>query len=712
MKPDTLQVEPARAPARAPRASVRDKPAGPLAVLQQRAGNHAIQRMLAGAVVQRACDCGTCERCQAKSIHAHGEDTLSGEFLSGKGSGQPLGDSVRGFMETRFGHDFGAVRVHTDGHAARSAGQISALAYTAGSDIFFAPGRYQPESDAGRHLLAHELTHVIQQGGSSMAAQAQLSVGPADDAYEREADRAADAVMGSGAAALPISSLAAASVQRRPCVSGRFDATSAQYRITNSEEDARALDGKWNRSTGWYESPLKVQAAFQREARTNHCANGELRLYAYGKVDRYDPWARASIPRGNVKQVDPPQTMRAYGGFAEMRLQANPDKPGIEQGRTESVRYLPHAGDCRIEAVVVPGIRAVQAGEHLDGRLVIVGELVDTCDPAVRPAGQPFATASVLDRMVCALDVDFEVPGDFNAGVAKAASAGQSAGVSPPANGSEVKDVAAASLHSPAQPPEKKASSPGRSREAKETAPRGSVTGEFASIPSGKLVAAWDAGRIRFGREFYMRARFEPLAVGDDCREGEYRQFVQAKWIRQRPGGRKVEEGPAPEQPRDITKRLCEDTFVENEGKGDEKVSKRYGHRADMFRYDAGNSHYGPDRLTGCLFRGWDYPHMVPSEAGELVEMQLHFVGQLIDKSVSGRGAQDSPYTKGVLRQSDWWVEGSFTAPPDYKAPAEATRAPQPVVQNTGTRPANMQGSTTRPAAQGQAPERKEGAGS
>ena len=77
--------------------------------------------------------------------------------------GEPLDASTRAFFEPRFGYDFGAVRVRKDGRAATSARSIGASAYTAGRNIAFAAGRYDPGTSAGRRLLAHELTHVIQQ---------------------------------------------------------------------------------------------------------------------------------------------------------------------------------------------------------------------------------------------------------------------------------------------------------------------------------------------------------------------------------------------------------------------------------------------------------------------------------------------------------------------------------------------------------------------
>lgn len=93
------------------------------------------------------------------------------EFESGlaaaSGGGAPLPDSVRSFMEPRFGTDFSGVRIHTGGNSEHLNRQVSAQAFTHGRDIFMGEGTYAPDSASGRHLLAHELTHVVQQGGAS-----------------------------------------------------------------------------------------------------------------------------------------------------------------------------------------------------------------------------------------------------------------------------------------------------------------------------------------------------------------------------------------------------------------------------------------------------------------------------------------------------------------------------------------------------------------
>ena len=92
-------------------------------------------------------------------------DALCGKLQALRGSGRPLPASERAFFEPRFGHDFSAVRIHDGGQAADAAGSIQAKAFTAGRDIAFGTGQYAPGTGVGRKLLAHELTHVIQQKG-------------------------------------------------------------------------------------------------------------------------------------------------------------------------------------------------------------------------------------------------------------------------------------------------------------------------------------------------------------------------------------------------------------------------------------------------------------------------------------------------------------------------------------------------------------------
>ena len=92
-------------------------------------------------------------------------DSFSSGLSSTKGSGKPMDSGTRDFMENRFGSDFGNVRIHTGSRATSLNNQIQAKAFTHGNDIYFNQGQYNPSSPSGKHLLAHELTHTIQQTG-------------------------------------------------------------------------------------------------------------------------------------------------------------------------------------------------------------------------------------------------------------------------------------------------------------------------------------------------------------------------------------------------------------------------------------------------------------------------------------------------------------------------------------------------------------------
>jgi hypothetical protein len=125
----------------------------------------------AGGILRRKC--ATCENENESKVQRKatgGSDMAEAppivhDVLSS--SAQPLDAATRAFMEPRFGHDFSKVRIHADDNAARSAKAVNARAYTVGRDVVFGQGHYAPHTATGRNLLAHELTHAIQQGAGA-----------------------------------------------------------------------------------------------------------------------------------------------------------------------------------------------------------------------------------------------------------------------------------------------------------------------------------------------------------------------------------------------------------------------------------------------------------------------------------------------------------------------------------------------------------------
>jgi len=157
--------------------------------MQQTHGNAAVQRML----VQRRVDAPAGREGEAI------DDDVTSQINSARGGGQALDGAVAQRMGEAMGTDFSDVHVHADSQSDALNKDLSAKAFTTGNDIFFQQGAYEPQSSSGQQLLAHELTHVVQQGGS--APSGPLTLGPAEDSYEHEADSTASQVMSAAPAA-------------------------------------------------------------------------------------------------------------------------------------------------------------------------------------------------------------------------------------------------------------------------------------------------------------------------------------------------------------------------------------------------------------------------------------------------------------------------------------------------------------------------------
>jgi hypothetical protein len=153
--------------------------ASTLTQMQQTVGNAAVQRFLA----QRQ-----------GSGPAEIQEETANTINSKRGSGSALDSGMAEKAGEAMGQDFSGVNVHTDNEADELSRGLGAKAFTTGSDIFFQSGEYNPGSSEGQQLLAHELTHVVQQGGSGPSG-GKMTVNDPNDQYEEEADNVADQIM-------------------------------------------------------------------------------------------------------------------------------------------------------------------------------------------------------------------------------------------------------------------------------------------------------------------------------------------------------------------------------------------------------------------------------------------------------------------------------------------------------------------------------------
>lgn len=140
-------------------------------VIKMKDEEEQIQPKISPLKIQRKC--AKCEEeekkmAQRKPVSGQDHDAPAEVRQTINSGGKPLDTGTRSFMESRFGYDFDNVRIHADQVAARSADSINALAYTSGNDIVFNKSQYAPETENGKRLLAHELTHVVQQNSGKI----------------------------------------------------------------------------------------------------------------------------------------------------------------------------------------------------------------------------------------------------------------------------------------------------------------------------------------------------------------------------------------------------------------------------------------------------------------------------------------------------------------------------------------------------------------
>lgn len=164
-----------------------------LANFQQKIGNRAVQRLLA----QRSGDGPTSA---SLSAGFDLDDETTNRINRERGNGHSLDSNIQAKMSESTGQDFSGVKVHTgpESHALNES--INATAFTTGQDIFFREGAYDPGSSSGQELLAHELTHVVQQSSGRVGGgSGRMTVNVPGDAYEQQADSVAKAVTSTAA---------------------------------------------------------------------------------------------------------------------------------------------------------------------------------------------------------------------------------------------------------------------------------------------------------------------------------------------------------------------------------------------------------------------------------------------------------------------------------------------------------------------------------
>jgi hypothetical protein len=182
---EKFSIEKKSTPTKSKDRSIETKPKKPdLPSLLRKLGNRSIQRL----VVQRK-----------GNAPFQLDDETAGRINRERGGGAPLESKLQMQMSDQMGFDMSGVRVHTSSTADQLNQQLNAKAFTTGQDVFFKSGAYQPDNSGGQELLAHELTHVVQQGTGQVSGENGMTVHAPGDQYEQEADSVAHEISSASA---------------------------------------------------------------------------------------------------------------------------------------------------------------------------------------------------------------------------------------------------------------------------------------------------------------------------------------------------------------------------------------------------------------------------------------------------------------------------------------------------------------------------------
>jgi len=352
------------------------------------------------------------ETLQTKSTERSGQATagppdLETRLSQSQGGGSPLQKDTQQFMESRFGTDFSHVKIHTGSEAVQMNREIGAQAFTHGSNVYFGAGKYDPGSDSGRHLLAHELTHVVQQTGAAQRKLIQRVIDPTYDVTHGQFQVNANpqnAPAGSTAASLPIS------IRFEPKTTAPY---SNQIGLIQIVRDI-------NSDTGANVEPVSLPAARAPRLRTQTTDGTGVEAGFFTDALHNDepaqPGAGTDFPEG---QALPPQYP-----FGNDAAQPNPATPGLSRpfssgGGGATVGYKRSDDPADIKAAELTDAPGSSGNRNFDFETVAKGEDTMTVFGALKWGFQIRAGriqnehASVQDAQSATFDAALERHRDF-----------------------------------------------------------------------------------------------------------------------------------------------------------------------------------------------------------------------------------------------------------------------------------------------------------
>lgn len=671
--------------------------------------------------LQRRCTCGGtpgpdggCAECRKKRLQRSSDGRATPatvppivhDVLSSPG--RPLDSTTRAFMEPRFGYDFGRVRVHADAPAAESARAVGALAYAVGRDVVFGQGQYAPATPEGKKLLAHELTHVVQQSRGSGPLRAASAISRPSDTAEREAEKtAARVVAGSGPEG--IMPLATASIQRQET------GVEPAKKVPTRPEEIRLSLTSPGEVSGTLPPPVLSLYNFgidRAELKKEHLAAlaevadllggaraDELRLVVIGHADsRGEPAVNEPLSQRRAlavqKILQQSSSISVYVAWAgeQRAVESNDTVEGRTRNRRVDIHFLPartvpppKPGEQEQPNKVEPPPKKVEPPPK---------KVEPTPKGEEPPKGEEKSEAeddtSLCDRfpILCkAFGVGVLVGIGVWIGTKVGVPAILACLLNPQKCLPDLPD-----LDDDDDEPKDKEKEKEKEKEEEDEEKKRKACSLKVNLPGGKKRAAFDGASLSF--PFTMRLTFEQEAPDKspycDCNCGEYRQYVKGyfrrdhgkgvlkEWPHLLPGNRLL----AP----DLFQEDGQYTFLSARS---QKRQAFYGHRyvddrartiikpaarrllAENLDTD---QFVDPNREDGCTYKGSDKPGLVGGPNEEL-HFHLWFRGGPVDACNGGTE---------IGEWREWEVIGDRVPPKPPQKKQEPTPKPR---RRTGPRP-------------------------
>jgi len=290
----------------------------------------AAQKQVGNQTVQRALDSQK-KREAMTDEQGYLKGEINNAIQSKRGGGSSLPDSVREVANKNLKHDFSDVRIHTDEKANELSQSINARAFTIGKDIFFKKGVFAPGSKQGRETIMHELTHVVQQSGSSSGASGKLKLGAPDTSHEKQADQVGKA----NSSVDSVSSASNSAVQRIPSVGGRLAPIEEEPAVGGQNIADKAPNVGGNPAPVPEEDPVINQV---KANRSQGILNTEIRGFDKSRLKSVPVAEKAPNVGGRLNPIQ--EAPDVGGNKDDDAVQMQPDTGVVQREPRDPVRQV------------------------------------------------------------------------------------------------------------------------------------------------------------------------------------------------------------------------------------------------------------------------------------------------------------------------------------------------------------------------------------